>query len=269
MASPKSCRVPLARVRRCRAGDGGGLCRRGSRIAHNFLHSRGLRRDRILRHGVPLHPCPTRAMGSRSVCLSDDSVPRLALTSLCGSVGSFADLSLRRTDHPVRHGPAKSSPTTTWRSSADEPTRPCPWAGNTCVCPNGIWRELKVAPDEWEFTFSSLKERERSAPEGSGLPPGTQYHWYILAHRRVRKIDKDAFMQGVKHSIAHRRPHWKRWSSGYPDQPSEMERLITILGSALSKLRDPATTERPIDVADPSARPVSLVDIKEGHPLEG
>src|SRR2546426_8454139 len=63
---------------------------------------------------------------------------------------------------------------------------------HTWLYPNGLWKETKVAPDRWDFTFSSLKERERSAPPGSGVPVGTQYHWYILAHQRVRKIDADS-----------------------------------------------------------------------------
>src|SRR2546422_5386940 len=44
-----------------------------------------------------------------------------------------------------------------------------------------------------DFTFSSIKQRERSAPPGSGVPVGTQYHWYILAHQRVRKIDANSY----------------------------------------------------------------------------
>jgi len=65
------------------------------------------------------------------------------------------------------------------------------------IYPHGLWRERKVAPDRWEFTFTSLKERERSAPEVSGVPPKTQYHWYILAHQRVRKIDQDTFVRRI------------------------------------------------------------------------
>lgn len=114
------------------------------------------------------------------------------------------------------------------------------------VYPHGLWRERKVAPDRWEFTFSSLKERERSAPVGSGAPPGTQYHWYLLAHQRVRKVDQDAystFMEGVKHKVAHKRPHWHRWSSEYRDQPSARERVVAILEATLARLRAGASQE--------------------------
>ncbi len=108
------------------------------------------------------------------------------------------------------------------------------------IYPHGLWRERKVTPDRWEFTFSSLKEREGEAPEGSGALPDTQYHWYILAHQRVRKVDKDSYttlMEGVKYKVAHKRPHWLRWSSEYPEQPTDRERLIVILEEALARVR--------------------------------
>lgn len=109
------------------------------------------------------------------------------------------------------------------------------------IYPNGLWHEEKVAPDRWEFTFSSMKERERSAPVGSGVPVGTQYHWYILAHQRVRKVDADSyttFMTGVKYKVAHKKPHWRKWSSEYPEQPTEREKLITILEATLCEIRE-------------------------------
>ena len=115
---------------------------------------------------------------------------------------------------------------------------------HTWLYPNGLWKETKVAPDRWDFTFRSIKERERSAPPGSGVPVGAQYHWYILAHQRVRKIDADTYttlMSGVKYKIAHKRPHWRKWSSEYPEQESETERLIAVLEEALARLRLPSS----------------------------
>jgi hypothetical protein len=106
--------------------------------------------------------------------------------------------------------------------------------------PDGLWQERKVAPDRWIFTFSSLKKRARSAPEGSGAPVGTGYHWFILAHQVVRKRDKDTYetsMEGVKFKIAHRRPHWRAWSTAYPDHEPEREILIRILEEELRALR--------------------------------
>jgi hypothetical protein len=114
-----------------------------------------------------------------------------------------------------------------------------------------LWHETKVAPDKWEFTFASRKERERSAPAGSGVPVGTQYHWYILAHQRVRKIDADSyttFMSGLKYKVAHKRPAWHKWSCEYPEQPSEREKLTTILEETLDGLRGPPVVGGPSPV---------------------
>lgn len=107
--------------------------------------------------------------------------------------------------------------------------------------PNGLWDERKAAPDRWDFTFSSLKRRARGAPGGSGVPVGTQFHWYIMAHQRVRKLDRDAyetFMEGLKYKIAHKRPHWRAWSTEYPDRPSERQMLIQILEEQLARLKE-------------------------------
>ena len=119
---------------------------------------------------------------------------------------------------------------------------------HTWIYPQGIWHERKLAPDRWAFTFSSMKTRTRSAPEESGAAIGTGYHWFILAHQRVRKRDKDTyetFMEGVKFKVAHRRPHWRYWSTEYPDQEPAREKLIRILEEELAGLRRGASPEAP------------------------
>ncbi len=112
--------------------------------------------------------------------------------------------------------------------------------------PRGIWREEKVAPDRWVFSFRSDKKREHAAPEGSGALPGTQSHWYILAHQRVRKLDQDTYetvMEGVKYKLAHKRPHWRGWSTDYPDSKPEREILIRILEEQLAELKSGVTRQ--------------------------
>lgn len=107
--------------------------------------------------------------------------------------------------------------------------------------PDGRWHERKVAPDRWDFRFESTKRRRHGAPEGSGAEPGSMYHWYVLAHQRVRKIDQDTyatFMEGTKWKLGHRRPHWRKWSSEYPEQPSARRKLIEVLEATLAQLRD-------------------------------
>ncbi len=107
--------------------------------------------------------------------------------------------------------------------------------------PHGVWHEEKVAPDRWVFSFRSGKKRVRKAPEGSGALPGTQYHWFILAHQWVRKVDQDTYetvMQGVKYKVAHKRPYWRRWSTEYPDSEPERQILIRILEQYLEELKE-------------------------------
>lgn len=126
------------------------------------------------------------------------------------------------------------------------------------IYPRGVWRERKVAPDRWEFTFSSMKERERRAPAESGASRDAQYHWYVLGHQRVRKIDEDTystFMSGHKYKVAHKRPHWRKWSSEYADQPSEREKVIAILEATLAQLR-----------GNPSEEDVPEVRVEEWDP---
>lgn len=124
---------------------------------------------------------------------------------------------------------------------------------HTWIYPNALWREQKVAPDQWEFTLSSIKERETPAPEGSGAPIDTQYHWYILAHQRVRKIDSNSystFMTGVKHKLGHKRADRPRWSTEYRRDPSERERLISILEEAAAQLKGGTATRRITAITD-------------------
>ena len=117
--------------------------------------------------------------------------------------------------------------------------------------PDGTWKEEKVSPDAWVFSFESLKKRTRAAPEGSGAPVSTEYHWYILADQRVRKVDKDSYetlMEGVKHKLSHKRPHWRKWSSQYADNMSDIERVIVILEDMLERLKN----NRDLDYANAS-----------------
>ncbi len=105
----------------------------------------------------------------------------------------------------------------------------------------GIWMEEKVTPESWVFRFDCMKKRTSPAPDNSGAPIDTQYHWYILADQRVRKIDKDSYdtmTEGVKYKISHKRPHWRKWSSEYPNNITSKEKIVRILEDMLERLRD-------------------------------
>jgi hypothetical protein len=40
----------------------------------------------------------------------------------------------------------------------------------------GDWKETKITPDLWEISYAVTKRRVGHAPEGSGVPVGTEYH---------------------------------------------------------------------------------------------
>jgi hypothetical protein len=101
----------------------------------------------------------------------------------------------------------------------------------------GEWKEKKVTPDKWEFSYAVTKRRKGHAPEGSGVPVGTEYHWYILAHQVVRKLNANDYttsMTGLKYKLAHKRFDHDRWSSS---DEAQRKRLIALLEEYLAELK--------------------------------
>jgi len=109
------------------------------------------------------------------------------------------------------------------------------------VYPCGRWKETKVAPDKWEFSFESVKRRTRSARENTGAAKGTTYHWYIIADQKAEKLDNDSYrtlMEGVKFKIGHKRPHWRSFSYDYEDQQPYNQRVKQVLEETLGELNN-------------------------------
>jgi hypothetical protein len=101
----------------------------------------------------------------------------------------------------------------------------------------GEWKEKKITPDKWEFTYATNKRRAWNAPEGSGVPVGTEYHWYILAHQNVRKLDANSYttsMTGLKYKLAHKRIGREKWSS---TDNAQRKLLIQILQELIDQLK--------------------------------
>src|SRR5919106_846088 len=101
----------------------------------------------------------------------------------------------------------------------------------------GEWKEKKITPDDWEFTYATNKRRAWNAPEGSGVPVGTEYHWYILAHQNVRKLNANSYttsMTGLKYKLAHKRVGRDNWSS---TENVQKEELIRILEKYIAQLK--------------------------------
>ena len=113
----------------------------------------------------------------------------------------------------------------------------------------GEWKETKVAPDRWEFSYAVPKRRAGHAPAGSGVPVGTEYHWYILAHQNVRKLDANTYttaLTGLKYKLAHKRAGKDTWSAS--DQ-AQRRHLIKIL----QEMIDDLTADMPVEKAPASA----------------
>jgi hypothetical protein len=101
----------------------------------------------------------------------------------------------------------------------------------------GEWKEKKITPDKWQFTYNVPKRRAGNAPEGSGVPVGTEYHWYILANQTVKKIDANNYttsMIGLKYKLAHKRVERNSWSSS---DDAQRKRLIEILKELIKNIK--------------------------------
>ncbi len=101
----------------------------------------------------------------------------------------------------------------------------------------GVWKEKKITPDKWQFTYSVTKRRAGKAPEGSGVPVGTEYHWYMLAHQTVEKLNANDYttsMTGIKFKLAHKRFDKEKWSAS---DKAQTKKLIKLLESTAAELR--------------------------------
>jgi hypothetical protein len=100
----------------------------------------------------------------------------------------------------------------------------------------GEWKETKVTPDLWTISYAVTKRRAGRAPEGSGVPVGTEYHWYILAHQHVRKLNANDYttsLTGLKFKLAHKRADTEKWSAS---DKAQRRRLIKFLKDIIQKL---------------------------------
>jgi hypothetical protein len=101
----------------------------------------------------------------------------------------------------------------------------------------GEWREKKITPDLWQIGYAVTKRRAGRAPEGSGVPVGTEYHWYILAHQNTTKRSANDYttsLTGLKFKIAHKRAGSEKWSA---TPRTQRKRMITFLQSVIADLQ--------------------------------
>jgi hypothetical protein len=100
----------------------------------------------------------------------------------------------------------------------------------------GEWKERKITPDLWQVGYAVTKRRAGRAPEGSGVPVGTEYHWYVLAHQNTTKRSANDYttsLTGLKFKIAHKRAGAEKWSA---TPKTQRKRMITFLQSVIADL---------------------------------
>ena len=100
----------------------------------------------------------------------------------------------------------------------------------------GEWKEKKVTPDEWQIHYAVTKRRAGRAPEGSGVPVGTEYNWYILAHQNVKKLNANDYsteLTGIKYKLAHKRADKTSWSAS---DKAQRKRLIKLFQRIIDQL---------------------------------
>jgi hypothetical protein len=114
--------------------------------------------------------------------------------------------------------------------------------GHTWRYDPGNWKETKITPDLWQIRYEVTKRRAGRAPEGSGVPVGTDYHWYIVGHQYVCKLNANDYttsLTGLKFKVAHKRADTGAWSA---TPATQRKRMITFLKQVIDELEHPSTT---------------------------
>ena len=94
------------------------------------------------------------------------------------------------------------------------------------------------------------KKRAGHAPEGSGVPVGTEYHWYIIADQIVKKLDANNYsteMTGSKYKVAHKRVTKENWST---DTAKQKQEIIKILKDMIAELETQPEPEAPTETGN-------------------
>lgn len=100
----------------------------------------------------------------------------------------------------------------------------------------GEWKEKKITPDLWQISYAVTKRRAGHAPEGSGVPVDTEYHWYIVAHQNVCKVNANDYttsMTGLKFKVAYKKADTGKWSAS---QKAQRRRIIKFLRDMIDDL---------------------------------
>jgi len=107
----------------------------------------------------------------------------------------------------------------------------------------------------WEIEYQVTKRRAGKAPKGSGVPVSTEYHWYILAHQHVKKLDANNYsttMTGLKYKLAHKRFDKPKWNISDAAQRKRLIKLLKQIMAGLEKdwvdSKEEILEQKPINV---------------------
>lgn len=126
------------------------------------------------------------------------------------------------------------------------------------------WKDKKITPDLWQISYAVTKRRAGHAPEGSGAPVGTEYHWYIVAHQMVRKLNADHYttsMSGLKYKVAHKSVSTGKWSATIKTQRKRMIKFLQDVIEELEQQTDAEILQEP-NPAEPVAKNSKTKEIK-------
>jgi hypothetical protein len=129
---------------------------------------------------------------------------------------------------------------------------------------SGEWKETKINPDLWEISYAVTKRRKGKAPEGSGVPVGTAYHWYILAHQMVEKLDANSYttsLTGLKYKLAHKRADKDKWSALPATQRKHLVKFLKELITHLEK--EPESFETETNAGEAVSKPGKIKTTEE------
>ena len=124
----------------------------------------------------------------------------------------------------------------------------------------GDWKETKITPDLWEISYAVTKRRKGHAPEGSGVPIGTGYHWYIMAHQNVTKLNANDYttsMTGIKYKLAHKRSGKDTWNTTTKTQRKHLVAFLKDMISHLEQEPIPITIEHKKKIYKGEAQPLT------------
>ncbi|RAL14513.1 uncharacterized protein BO97DRAFT_271646 [Aspergillus homomorphus CBS 101889] len=109
---------------------------------------------------------------------------------------------------------------------------------HTWTYDQGTWKETKEEPDLWRIDYQTNKRRAKKAPEGSGAPVGTEYHWLVVGHQHVKKVDANTYethLTGSKYKLAYKSASSNSWS--VPTVKKQREREVELLEDAKHRVQ--------------------------------